>query len=35
MNGRMYREILEKKLLKSANALGHGCDFVFQDDNDP
>lgn len=35
MNGRMYREILEKNLFKSADLLGHGRDFVFQDDNDP
>ena len=35
MNGRMYGGILEKNLFKSAVSLGHGRDFVFQDDNDP
>lgn len=35
MNGRMYREILEENLFKSVESLGHGRDFVFQDDNDP
>ena len=34
MNGRMYRGILEKNLFKSAVSLGHGHDFVFQNDND-
>ena len=32
----LYREILEeKKFFKSADSLGHGRDFVFQDHNDP
>lgn len=35
MNGRMYREILEKNLQKSADLLGHNSNFVFQQDNDP
>ena len=35
MNGRMYREILEKNLRISADLLGHDSNFVFQDDNDP
>ena len=35
IKGSMYREILEKNLLKSANSLGHGRNFVLQHDNDP
>ena len=31
----VYREILEKNLMESANNLGLGGNFVFQYDNDP
>ncbi|CAF1541910.1 unnamed protein product [Rotaria magnacalcarata] len=31
----MYREILEKNLMESANKLGLSNDFIFQHDNDP
>ena len=35
MNGSMYKKILEKILQKSATSLGHGRNFVLQNDNDP
>ncbi|KAF2351571.1 hypothetical protein FHG87_017672 [Trinorchestia longiramus] len=35
MNGHIYREILGKKLQKSAVSLGQGRDFVLEEDNDP
>ena len=35
INGRVYREILEKNLQKSAASLGHGRNFVLQHDNGP
>ena len=35
MNGNMYREILKKNLQKSATSLGHGRNFMIQNDNDP
>ena len=35
MNARMYREIVEKNLQKSATSLEHGQYFVLQHDNEP
>ena len=35
MNGAKYREILEENLLQSAQDLGLGRSFTFQQDNDP